>query len=151
MAWDLADGVWLEVASPRNRAPSAHVVVHRRASGLRAVVRRGVPCTDPLRTVLDLAGTGDEALVVGALDRGIAAGLFTAAVVSAELERSAAVEVDGYGPHSSREAFQSDRARRNALVLAGWTVLRFTWADVRDRPAAVAAVLRRALAASRPA
>ena len=66
-------------------------------------------------------------------------------------DRLLAVEVDGYGPHSSREAFQSDRARQNALVLAGWTVLRFTWADVRDRPAAVAAVLRRALGASRPA
>ena len=215
--WGLADGARLEVASPRNRAPAAHVVVHRRTSGLRAVVRRGIPCTDPLRTVLDLAATGDEALVAGALDRGIADALFTAAVVGRALERLAgkgvrgvrllravlgrrldadgervsalesamdrlvlgfgvprpvrqhpvtgtpyrldyawpgplvAVEVDGYGPHSSRQAFQDDRARQNVLVLAGWTVLRFTWADVRARPAVVAATLRRALGASRPA
>ena len=62
-----------------------------------------------------------------------------------------AVVVDGYGPHSSRKAFQSDRERQNLLVLAGWTVLRFTWADVGERPTVVAEAVRRALGASRPA
>lgn len=45
-----------------------------------------------------------------------------------------AVEVDGYASHAGLEAFGYDRERQNALVLAGWTVLRFTWAHVRDRP-----------------
>ncbi|MBK9698462.1 MAG: DUF559 domain-containing protein [Propionibacteriaceae bacterium] len=38
-----------------------------------------------------------------------------------------AIEIDGYEHHSSRAAFTEDRARQNALVIAGWRVLRFTW------------------------
>ncbi len=49
-----------------------------------------------------------------------------------------AIEVDGYGPHSSPKAFQSDRDRQNVLVGKGWMVLRFTWADVVRRPERVA-------------
>jgi very-short-patch-repair endonuclease len=56
-----------------------------------------------------------------------------------------AVEVDGYEDHSRLEVFGYDRRRQNVLVLAGWTVLRFTWADVRDRPAHVGAQIVQAL------
>lgn len=56
-----------------------------------------------------------------------------------------AIEVDGYGPHASRRAFQHDRDRQNALVGLGWTVLRFTWADVVKRPDHVARVIREAI------
>jgi len=56
-----------------------------------------------------------------------------------------AIEVDGYGPHASRRAFQHDRDRQNALVGLGWTVLRFTWADVVKRPEHVARVIREAI------
>lgn len=63
-----------------------------------------------------------------------------------------AIEVDGWAWHSADERFQHDRRRQNALVAAGWTVLRFTWADLTQRPAYVLAVidtaLRRAQAAS---
>ena len=214
--WRLVDDLRIEVTAPRrSRIPG--VTTHVRPGGLRVVVRRGIPCTDPLRTVLDVAGTGDEVLVATALDRGIADGLFTAVAVRAALVRTAGkgvrgagvlrrvllrrldadgervsalesamdrlvvshrlprpvrqfplagtpyrldyawpgarvvVEVDGYGPHSSRRAFQDDRDRQNVLVLAGWTVLRFTWADVRARPETVAAAIRRALGVSLPA
>lgn len=41
--------------------------------------------------------------------------------------RNIAIEVDGFEFHSSRQSFEDDRARQNDLVLAGWTVLRFTW------------------------
>jgi very-short-patch-repair endonuclease len=51
-----------------------------------------------------------------------------------------ACEVDGYEHHSSREAFTRDRRRQNALVLAGWTVLRFTWDMLTDEQAVVTAV-----------
>lgn len=62
-----------------------------------------------------------------------------------------AVEVDGYRAHSSWDAFSGDRRRQNDLVLAGWTVQRFTWDDVRYRPAQVASAIRAALGASRSA
>lgn len=61
-------------------------------------------------------------------------------------ENRLAVEVDGYESHSSLEAFRSDRARQNDLVEAGWTVLRFTWHDVNNRPGHVAARILRVLA-----
>jgi very-short-patch-repair endonuclease len=56
-----------------------------------------------------------------------------------------AIEVDGYGPHSSRRAFQADRDRQNVLVGLGWTVLRFTWADVVKRPDHVARLVAEAI------
>ncbi len=45
-----------------------------------------------------------------------------------------AVEVDGWAHHSTPERFRADRRKQNALILAGWTVLRFTWADLVERP-----------------
>lgn len=214
--WDLTDHMSAEVAGTLRHSLPGITTHHHGGTGLRAVVRRGIPCTDPLRTVLDLAGTAEEALVLTALDRGIAGGLFTTTAVLRELERRAgkgvpgvallraclrqrldgagertsalesamdriivrhrlpvperqhrlagtryrldyawpqarlAVETDGYGSHSGLEAFHHDRERQNAIVLAGWTVLRFTWQDVQRRPGAVADQIRRALSASRP-
>jgi very-short-patch-repair endonuclease len=58
-----------------------------------------------------------------------------------------AVELDGWAYHHDRGAFQTDRARDVALVRAGWTVARFTHADVIDRPAHVADALRELLSA----
>jgi very-short-patch-repair endonuclease len=43
-----------------------------------------------------------------------------------------AIECDGYKYHSSRRSFDADRARGNALLRAGWTVLRVTWSDIDD-------------------
>jgi very-short-patch-repair endonuclease len=51
------------------------------------------------------------------------------------------VEVDGRTYHGA-ERFQSDRTRQNALVAAGCTVLRYTWADLTQRPAEVIAQIR---------
>ena len=60
--------------------------------------------------------------------------------------RRLAIELDGLGAHTGVN-FQGDRARQNALVLAGWTVLRFTWADVAERHDEVVAAIARAMAA----
>lgn len=57
-----------------------------------------------------------------------------------------AVETDGWGAHATRRAFQRDRERSNDLTAAGWTVLRFTHADVVRRPDEVAARVGRELA-----
>jgi very-short-patch-repair endonuclease len=50
-----------------------------------------------------------------------------------------AVEVDGWAAHSTRRAFERDRARDAELQAAGHAVLRFTWRQVRDQPLLVAA------------
>ena len=72
-------------------------------------------------------------------------GRFVARIDAAYPELKIAIEVDGYGPHSSPEAFQRDRTRQNRLVALGWTVLRFTWDDVVRRPAEVARIIEEAI------
>jgi hypothetical protein len=59
-----------------------------------------------------------------------AGGEFVARVDFAYPELKLAIEVDGFAAHSTIDAFRRDRVRQNALVAAGWTVLRFTWTEV---------------------
>lgn len=61
-------------------------------------------------------------------------------------EQRLVVEVDGFAFHADRSTYRNDRRRGNALVLAGWRVLRFSWEDVVGAPQVVAAQVRRALA-----
>lgn len=42
-------------------------------------------------------------------------------------EHQLSVEVDGFAAHGPRKAFEDDRARDRALVVAGWRVIRLTW------------------------
>jgi very-short-patch-repair endonuclease len=56
------------------------------------------------------------------------------------------IEVDGWRTHGTRAAFQRDRATQNALVGAGYLVLRFTWTDLTQRPEHVVRTIRDALA-----
>ena len=53
-----------------------------------------------------------------------------------------ALEVDGVAFHSDVDRFVNDRRRQNELVGLGWTVLRFTWWDISDRPEYVIATVR---------
>lgn len=55
------------------------------------------------------------------------------------------VEVDGFNVHGTAEALQADLARQNSLVEQGWRVLRYSWADLRDRPWQVGAEISRML------
>ncbi|WP_137161533.1 DUF559 domain-containing protein [Blastococcus sp. CCUG 61487] len=59
-------------------------------------------------------------------------------------DRKVLVEFDG-DVHRERSVFVRDLRRQNRLVLAGWTVLRFTSADVIGRPQEVVDAVRRAL------
>ena len=59
------------------------------------------------------------------------------------------VEVDGFVAHRGRDGFVADRRRQNRLVNAGYTVLRFTWDDLRDRSDSVLAEIRQVLAQGR--
>lgn len=56
------------------------------------------------------------------------------------------VEVDGYQFHSSRWAFERDRKRDAAHVLAGYRVIRITWRQLTEEPIAVAVTIATALA-----
>ena len=57
------------------------------------------------------------------------------------------VETDGWRGHRGRGAFQDDRTRGVELSARGFVVLRFTFADVLDRPGWTARRLRTVLAA----
>ncbi|MGB6181195.1 MAG: type IV toxin-antitoxin system AbiEi family antitoxin domain-containing protein [Rhodococcus sp. (in: high G+C Gram-positive bacteria)] len=52
-----------------------------------------------------------------------------------------AIEIDGWAFHSDATAFQRDRERQNVLS-RDWTVLRYTWRDLTDRPRDVIAEIR---------
>ncbi|MGH3647417.1 MAG: DUF559 domain-containing protein [Micromonosporaceae bacterium] len=61
-----------------------------------------------------------------------------------------AIEIDGWAYHQMPERFRNDRIRQNRLVAAGWTVLRFTWADLTEHPHQVLRTIT-ALLGRRPA
>jgi very-short-patch-repair endonuclease len=52
------------------------------------------------------------------------------------------VELDGWQGHSSRSAFQDDRARDRALKVAGYSVIHLTWNQLDDEPEEIASDLR---------
>jgi Protein of unknown function (DUF559)/Transcriptional regulator, AbiEi antitoxin len=79
--------------------------------------------------------TGDDQDVVGRVD---------CAYPHAKL----LVELDSRRHHTARLDWESDRARDNRLVAAGWRVLRFTWDDVTRRPDQVTAALSEVLSDS---
>ena len=56
-------------------------------------------------------------------------------------DRRLIVEVDGYAFHRTPGAFERDHERDAILALAGWSVRRFTWRQITQRPAQVAAVV----------
>jgi hypothetical protein len=58
------------------------------------------------------------------------------------------VEVDGLNKYREPGELQREKERQNALVAAGYTVLRFTWFDIHHRPDAVVRQIRTALRAS---
>ena len=60
-------------------------------------------------------------------------------------EHRLVLEADGRDYHSSWTAVSTDMARQNALVGAGWRVLRFTWRQVLYQPEVVLRSIRAAL------
>lgn len=70
---------------------------------------------------------------------------FIARVDFAYPELRIIIEADGLRYHADSETFERDHRKRARLSAAGWTVLAFTWAMVRDDPDAVIRTIRRAL------
>lgn len=52
------------------------------------------------------------------------------------------VELDGWEGHGTKSAFRDDRERDRRLRVAGYSVTRLTWSQLRDEPESIAADLR---------
>ena len=59
------------------------------------------------------------------------------------------IEGDGFGVHSPRAVFESDRTRQNKLVGGGWAPLLFTWQRARQSEEDIAEDVRTTLASRR--
>ena len=60
------------------------------------------------------------------------------------------IELDSEGYHNDRMTFRRDRSKQNAVVLLGWTVLRYTWWDIIEEPERVVSEIRTALESLSP-
>jgi hypothetical protein len=124
-----------------------------RSPGRRGVVnaRSVLPCTDasagsPMESVLRwLINQAELPHPVSQHVIRSEDGVFLGRVDLAWPDKRVLVEFDG-NVHRERDVFVNDVRRQNGLVLAGWTVLRFTSADVLGRPGWVVATIRAALA-----
>ena len=132
-------------------------------SALDDVARKGRSGAGVLRQVLDERALGTarpDSLLESRMARLLRAHGLPPAVFQFEVHRNGrfvarldfaypairlAIEVDAFDSHSSPRALQHDLRRQNALVALGWTVLRFTWADVVRRPERVAAEIHSVL------
>jgi hypothetical protein len=78
-------------------------------------------------------------------------GRFVARVDGAWPELQVVIEIDGYRYHSDPRTFVNDRIRQNALVDAGYTVLRTTPAEIRDDATCLCQTVARTLERARAA
>lgn len=123
--------------------------------GLRGVLRAGnalslsdgraeSPPESRVRLQLVLAGLAPQPQYV--VREG---GRFLARVDLAFPVHRVAIEYDGRAVHEREDVFARDRQRQNALVAAGWIVLRFTADDLRRGAAGLVAQVQAALASRR--
>ena len=99
-----------------------------------------VPLSAWSRMVSDLlvdAGLDRPAMEYRIHDRGILVAQVDLAYPSHRL----AIELDSKRWHLNSESFVRDPRRRNALTVAGWTVLSFTWSDYTQRPGQLCATV----------
>lgn len=131
------------------------------AATLRAHARRGRPGVARLRRVItvnahrgEITDSDFELLVIALLlehglpepvlhHRVMDGDRFVAEVDLAYPALKVAIELDGL-VHLERDVRERDLKRQNDLVLAGWTVLRFTWERFVQRPDLVVAEIRAA-------
>ncbi len=108
---------------------------------------------DALPAFAELAESGAEVLFLGLCDRFqiprpvmqlpvIAGGRLFRLDFAYPLSR-VFIEIDGAAYHSSPDQIANDDGCQNALVAAGWTPLRFTFAQIVDHPFDVATTIRR--------
>jgi very-short-patch-repair endonuclease len=152
LAWPDARNLWAWLSTRR---------VLGTAELQAAVTRRaGQHGTPQLRRLLDASATGSLSAADDLLHdllrlagisgwtanaRVVLNGQLVAVVDVLFEQQKVVLEVDGWSTHSHREAFQSDRTKQNALMLAGYLVLRVTWDDLTNRPAEVTRQVRIAI------
>lgn len=86
--WGIREEPFLELSVPPGRRPRlTGVVVHRHCGAIRASRRRGLPVTDPLRTIIDLASVIPRPEVAVALEAALTLRLVSVRGVKAEIER----------------------------------------------------------------
>ncbi|RTL67467.1 MAG: DUF559 domain-containing protein [Pseudonocardiaceae bacterium] len=145
----LPDGsAFLDRALQRHvRLPTLHRA-HSRNLGMRGSAAAG----RLLAAAADGAGSAAERLLVrllrgAAIEGWVLAHPFGPFVVDVAFPGArVAIEVDGWAWHVDAERFATDRRKGNALVAAGWTLLRFTWHDLTTAADRVLAEIRAALA-----
>ncbi|MGY1744438.1 DUF559 domain-containing protein [Blastococcus sp. SYSU D00695] len=130
-----------ELAAQVQRRPTGRGVARARAVLPVADPRAESPMESVLRWLLHAAGLPSPDLQHAVRTP---EGAFLGRVDLAWPDRRVLVEFDG-DVHRERDAFVADVRRQNALVAAGWTVLRFTSADVLGHPDRVVAAIRAAL------
>lgn len=130
----------------------ARAVAERRSTGSAEQARRVVRWADPR------CGSVLESLLrVLLLQQGLlapetqyvvrsSAGLFVGRVDFCWPGARLIVEADGHRWHDPEDARDRDRRRSNEFGRLGWTLLRFTWADVVHAPDWVVATVRDCLA-----
>lgn len=124
-----------------DRRPTGRGSARARAVLPVADPRAESPMESVLRWLLHEAGLPAPELQYVVRD---GAGAFLGRADLAWPEQRVLVEFDG-DLHRGRDVFVDDLRRQNGLIAAGWTVLRFTSADVLGRPHDVVVQIRRAL------
>jgi hypothetical protein len=119
----------------------------------------GAPALRRLLDALEGVGTADVRSILEVLvlqlcdDHGLPQPIANAAIEGFLVDffwpaKKLIVEADSYTYHSMPSAFERDRERDQHLTLAGYTVVRFTYAQVKRQPALVRRRLRRLLGGS---
>lgn len=107
------------------------------APRIRAAVEAADPRADnPFESVLRAIARAVPGLDVVPQVR---IGLFRPDLVDEDLRL--VLEADSFAWHGNRAALRRDAQRYNALTVAGWTVLRFSWEDVMLAPGHVRTTL----------
>lgn len=139
------------------RASRQRMSMARLEARARALRRPGEPGAARLRLLLrgesesELSTIVRRILVSGGLPaprrehKVMHGGAVVARVDLAYPDKRIAIEADGWRWHRELDDFAHDRKRQNRLVLLGWLLLRFTWADADTRPSVIVATTRRAL------
>jgi very-short-patch-repair endonuclease len=140
----IAKSPWL-MSEVRNQAD--HLVGHRNIARAQRAIRLASPQAESvleslLRLLIILAGLPPPELQIPVRHpRG------TYYADMGYHEKRLLIEADGRDHHSEWRKVGEDFVRQNALVAAGWRVLRFTWAQVLFQPEMVIAAIRAALGA----
>lgn len=130
-----------ELRTQLARRPSGRGSARARAVLPVADPRAESPMESVLRWLVHMAGLPTPQLQFIVRSSG---GAFLGRADLAWPEQKVLVEFDG-NVHRERDVFVNDLRRQNELIAAGWTVLRFSSADVLGRPDEVIATIRKAL------